>query len=125
MAETVAAACYICVLENQSSLLSEKGKDQKARESFASILSYYQHNRKSLENVPTWVDRPESGTIMIGLAKGTVPSGDQTEQYKQELKELLAAQEAIDKLSPLERQIMSQAANTSKARRKGAGAGAK
>ncbi|KAJ9644801.1 hypothetical protein H2204_001263 [Knufia peltigerae] len=97
--------------------MSDKGKDEKARESFASILSYYQHNRKSLENVPTWVDRPESGTIMIGLAKDTVPSADQTEKNKRKLKELLAAQEAIDKLSPLERQIMSQAANSSKARR--------
>ncbi|KAK6371704.1 hypothetical protein LTS17_008527 [Exophiala oligosperma] len=97
--------------------MSDNGKDGKARESFASILSYYQHNRKSLENVPTWGDRPDSGTIMIALAKDTVPSADQTEKNKRKLKELLAAQEAIDKLSPLERQIMSQAANSSKARR--------
>ena len=100
--------------------MSDKGKDQKARESFSSILSYYLHNRESLENFPTWVDRPDSGTITIGVATGTVPSADQTEQYKQELKELLATQEAINKLSPAEKQIMNQAANTSKARRKGA-----
>lgn len=62
--------------------MSDQGKYQKARESFAPTLSYYQHNRKSLENVPTWVDRRESGTIMIGLAKGTVPSAEQTEQYR-------------------------------------------
>ena len=49
-----------------------------------------------------------------------MPSAEQMQQYKQELKELLAAQEAINKLSPQKRQVMNQAANTSKARRKGA-----
>jgi hypothetical protein len=99
--------------------MSTNGKDQKARESFASILSYYLHNRESLENVPNWVNRPESGNITIGLRKDTVPTAEQTEQFKRELKELLATQEALNKLSLSERQIMYQAANTSKARRKG------
>ena len=90
------------IIRVSSSIMSDKGKDQNARESFASILSYYLHNRESLENVPVWVDRQETGTITIGL------------------KELLATQEAINKFSTSERQIMTQAANTSKARRKGA-----
>lgn len=40
------------------------------------------------------------------------------QQFKRELKEILAAQEAINKLSIPERQVMDQAANSSKARRK-------
>lgn len=100
--------------------MADKGTEQKARESFASILSYYLHSRESLENIPPWVDRPESGTITIGLAAGTVPSSEETEELKQELKELVTTQEAISKLSSAERQIMTQAANSSKARRKGA-----
>lgn len=67
--------------------MSGKSDDQKARESFASILSYHQRNRQSIENLPGWVDRPESSTISIGLAVGTVPSNEQTEELKAELKD--------------------------------------
>ncbi|KAL9105355.1 MAG: hypothetical protein Q9227_009443 [Pyrenula ochraceoflavens] len=98
--------------------MSNQGNDQKARESFASILSYYRHNRESLENVPGWVDRPESGSIIVGLNTGTVPSDEQTEEYKQYLRSLLATQEAINKLSDQEKQFLNAAANSSKARRK-------
>lgn len=98
--------------------MSDENNDQKARESFASILSYYQHNRESLENVPNWVDLPESGNMIVGLSTGTVPSAEQTEHYKEELKALLAMQETSNKLSDVEKQMMDAAANSNKARRK-------
>lgn len=56
--------------------------EQEARDSFASILSYYVKNRSSIENMPGWVDRAasggsgRSGVIEIGLAAGTVPSDE-------------------------------------------------
>ncbi len=98
--------------------MSNKDGDQKARESFASIFSYYQHNRESLENVPNWVNRPESGNITVTIHASTVPSNEQTEAYKKELKELLQMKETLDKLTEEEKQVMIQAANSSKARRK-------
>jgi hypothetical protein len=98
--------------------MSGKSDDQKARESFASILSYYQQNQQSIENLPDWVQRPESSSISMGLAVGTVPSNEQTEELKADLKDLLSTQEAINKLSSSEKQLMIAAANSSKARRK-------
>ena len=52
-----------------------KNDGQKAQESCASISGYYLHNRESLENVPAWVDRPESGTITIVLTEDTAGLG--------------------------------------------------
>jgi Ribonuclease G/E len=98
--------------------MNGKSDDQKARESFASILSYYQQNQQSIENLPDWVQRPESSSISMGLAVGTVPSNEQTEELKADLKDLLSTQEAINKLSSSEKQLMIAAANSSKARRK-------
>jgi hypothetical protein len=92
--------------------------DQQARESFASILSYYVKNRASLENVPDWVNKAESGEIQVGFAAGTVPSDEQSEELKNKLKEALATQEAITKLSTAEMNLMNQAANSSRAKRR-------
>ena len=99
--------------------MSGKGNsDQEARDSFASILSYYTKNRASLENVPDWVDKVESGEIQIGVAAGTVPSDEQSEEHKAILKEALATQEAITNLTAREKDVMRQAAESSIARRK-------
>lgn len=92
--------------------------DQQARDSFASILSYYVNNRASLENIPDWVNKAESGEIQIGVIAGMVPSDEQSEELKTKLKEALATQEAIIKLSTQEKDIMNQAAKSSRARRK-------
>ncbi|KAL9126295.1 MAG: hypothetical protein Q9217_004644, partial [Psora testacea] len=93
---------------------------QKARESFASILSYYEKNFSSLESVPDWAKRVSSGEIQISVAKGAVPSAEQSEELKKELEEALKTQDAINNLSTIEKELMAQAAKESiKKRRKG------
>lgn len=67
----------------------QENSDQQAWDSFASILSYYVKNRASLEKVPDWVKKAESGEIQIGVAAGTVPSDEQSEELKKKLKEAL------------------------------------
>ena len=99
--------------------MSNKSDDQKARESFSSILSYYLHNRESLENVPDWLESVDSSAISMALDAKTVPSNEQTEELKGELRKIIAHREALDKLSEAEKNVMILAANTSKARRKG------
>lgn len=53
------------------------------------------------------------------LQTGNIPSAEQTEALKNELKELLKTQEVIDNIPENERQLMIEAANSSTIRRKG------
>ena len=99
--------------------MSNKSASQKARDSLASILSYYRHNRESLENVPDWVDRAESEEVLIGFKMDTVPSDEQNEEYKAELKALLATEELKKEVPAAILKSMTDAAEASKARRKG------
>ncbi|KAH8706067.1 hypothetical protein BGW36DRAFT_22301 [Talaromyces proteolyticus] len=92
---------------------------QRARESFASILSYYQNHVPS-EEAPEFVKRASSGEIQIGVAKGTVPSAEQGEELKKALKQAMETQDALTNLSAVEKEIMSQAANASLRKRSGA-----
>jgi hypothetical protein len=91
---------------------------QKARESFASILSYYEKNQEALEDVPEFVKRASSGEIQIGVSKGTVPSAEQSEQLKQALDEALKTRDAIENLSAAEKELMLQATKESIKKRK-------
>ncbi|OJD15318.1 hypothetical protein ACJ73_08989 [Blastomyces percursus] len=95
-----------------------KSPEEKARESFASILSYYLNNRDSLERLPSWVtESSQSGSIPIALSPSLMPaSDDQVEAEKQKLKERVS--DALPKLSEKEKQLMTQAANSSKVKRK-------
>ncbi|KAH8803019.1 hypothetical protein F5884DRAFT_861358 [Xylogone sp. PMI_703] len=86
---------------------------RQARESFASILGYYKRNRSSLENVLSGINELENKEIVASLSSSAVPSDEQTEQYKEELKELLTIQETINKLTDNEKNVMSQAVNSS------------
>ncbi|KAI2836282.1 hypothetical protein CBS12448_11087 [Aspergillus niger] len=90
--------------------------DQKARESFASILSYYRHNRESLERVPNWVDDPDSQSIVIGFLRDT-PTDEQVEQAKEELKALMAIEEIKETLSETEKDLLTAASLSSRAKR--------
>lgn len=85
---------------------------ERARDSFASILSYYQ-NHVPIEDAPEFVKRASSGKIQIGVAKGAVPSTEQGEELKKALQIALETQDAIKKLSPVEKELMSQAAQAS------------
>ncbi|GIK06278.1 hypothetical protein Aspvir_001925 [Aspergillus viridinutans] len=91
--------------------------DQQARESFASILSYYRHNRESLGNVPDWVDKPQSGNIVIGLLRDSAPTDEQVEKAKEELRAFMAIEETQAALSETEKAILTAAANSSRAKR--------
>lgn len=91
--------------------------DQQARESFASILSYYRHNRESLERVPNWVDNPQSGNIVIGLLRDSAPTDEQVEKAKEELKTLMAIEETKETLSETENALLTAAASSSRAKR--------
>ncbi|KAL1845434.1 hypothetical protein Plec18170_009772 [Paecilomyces lecythidis] len=90
--------------------------DQQARESFASILSYYYNNRNSLQNVPDWVNNPESQSVVIGILRDSSPTDEQVEKAKEELRALMAMEETKDKLSEAEKNIMTSAANSSRAK---------
>ncbi|KAK2751966.1 hypothetical protein FQN55_008708 [Onygenales sp. PD_40] len=97
--------------------MSDKSSDQKARESFASILSYYLHHRESLETVPDWVDRPESASIIIGLLRDSAPTDEQVETAKEELQILMALEEIKGKMSETEMDVLMAAAGSSRAKR--------
>lgn len=86
---------------------SNQGKSttQKARDSLASLLDYYYERPLSQESVK------------IGLKVGQVPSTDQAEALKKELKEALQVQEILDNLSPQEKENMTRMANLSRGRR--------
>ncbi|KAJ5215494.1 uncharacterized protein N7498_001901 [Penicillium cinerascens] len=90
---------------------------QKARDSFASILSYYR-NHVPADEAPEFVKRASSGEIVIGLRKGDVPSAEQGEELKKSLNEALKTQDAIQSLSTVEKDLMTQAAQASLRSRK-------
>ncbi|KAB8067080.1 hypothetical protein BDV29DRAFT_196710 [Aspergillus leporis] len=91
--------------------------DRQARESFASIFSYYLHNRESLERVPDRVDRPESGSIVISLLRDSAPTDEQVEKAKEELRALMAEEETKNKISELKKVLLTAAASSSRAKR--------
>lgn len=86
---------------------SNKGNStaQKARDSLASLLDYYHERPASRES------------IKIGLKVGEVPSTEQAEALKKELKEALEVQQILDNLSPQEKENMTRMANLSRGRR--------
>lgn len=90
---------------------------QKARDSFASILSYYEKYVPA-EEAPEFVKRVSSGEIQIGVKKGDVPSAEQGAELKKDLHEALATQDAIANLSNAEKDLMTQAAQASLRTRK-------
>ena len=97
---------------------SSKSPEEKARESFSSILSYYLHNRESLERLPSWVtESSKSGSIPIALSPSLMPKSDeQVEAEKQKLKQTVS--DSLPKLADKEKELMIQAANSSKIKRK-------
>ncbi|KAJ5291430.1 hypothetical protein N7478_000681 [Penicillium angulare] len=94
--------------------MGDKDKAKKARDTLSSIYAFYSHNRNSLERVPSFMSQ-SSGDIPIAVQ---VPSEEQTEQLKKELREMMQAKEAIDGLSDRDRQIMLQVANASTIKRR-------
>ncbi|WEW60186.1 hypothetical protein PRK78_005671 [Emydomyces testavorans] len=109
-------------IETITQIMSDnKQATEKARESFSSILSYYLANRESLQSIPSWLDEAsDTGSILIALSPSLVPvtSDDRVEEIKEDLKEQLAVQEALQNLSEKEKALMIQAANTSRIKRK-------
>lgn len=91
--------------------------DRQARESFASILSYYLHNRESLERVPNWVDSRESGSIVIGLLRDSALTDEQVEKAKEELQALMTIEETKDTMTESEKALLTAAASSSRAKR--------
>ncbi|RAL01211.1 uncharacterized protein BO80DRAFT_444659 [Aspergillus ibericus CBS 121593] len=73
-------------------------QQKRERDTLSSIYSYYKTNEQNLEHVPSFIS-DGSGDIPIALA---VPSADQTEEYKQTLRELLQIKEVIDGISARE-----------------------
>ena len=77
----------------------------KARDSLSSLLDYYYERPASHESVK------------IGLKVGEVPSTEQAESLKKELKQALQVKEILDNLSPQEKENMNRMANLSRGRR--------
>jgi hypothetical protein len=96
---------------------SSNSGSQKARDSFASILSYYEKHVPA-DEAPEFVKRVSSGEIQIGVRKGDVPSAEQGAELKAALAEALKTQDAIDNLSNAEKDLMTQAAKASLRSRK-------
>lgn len=95
-----------------------KSPEEQARESFSSILSYYLHNRESLERLPSWVtESSQSGSIPIALSPSLMPASDeQVEAEKEKLKERVS--DTLAELTEKEKQLMTAAANSSRIKRK-------
>ncbi|KAI1822500.1 hypothetical protein F4861DRAFT_384378 [Xylaria intraflava] len=90
---------------------------QKARDSLASILSYYE-NHVPADKAPDFVKRISSGEIQVWVRKGDIPSAEQGEIARDALQEALKTKDAIDNLSTAEKDLMNQAAQISIQRRK-------
>lgn len=91
-------------------------KVKKARDTLGSIYSFYATNRESLQRVPSFVS-DSSRDIPILFETNTVPTAEQTEQFKKDLAELVETKEAIDQIPERERQMMMEAANASTIKR--------
>lgn len=61
-----------------------------------------------------------SRDIPIMLQTDSIPSAEETEELKRQLRELIQTRELVDSIPPAELQMMVQAANSSTIRRKGA-----
>lgn len=86
---------------------SDEGKAaaQNARDSLESLLDYY-------------AERPASHeSLQIGLRAGEVPSEEQAESLKKQLREAVQIKEIIDNLSPTEKETMIRMENISKGKR--------
>lgn len=90
---------------------------QQARESFASLLSYYEKHVPA-DQAPDFTKRISSADILIGMRKGDVPSAEQGEELKRALDDALKTQDAINNLSKYEKDLMTQAAQASLRARK-------
>ncbi|KAK2791205.1 hypothetical protein FQN53_006043 [Emmonsiellopsis sp. PD_33] len=91
---------------------------QGARETFATILSYYENRSSSGSPAslppPDWARGARSaeyGNIIIGYSQPNPPSAEQAAQAQQHLSGILQSQEARDRFSPIERQLFMAAAN--------------
>lgn len=89
-------------------------KKKKARDTLSSIFSYYEANKETIENSPSFIS---DGSRDIPIAV-QIPSAEQTEELKKTLKELLEVKDVIDGLSDRDRQLMTEAANASTIRRR-------
>ena len=81
---------FLCYSKMSNQLRADQARDsvEQARDSFGSILSYYRHNHESMESVPRWVDSADSSSIIISFSSTVAPSAEQTESYKEHLREL-------------------------------------
>ena len=95
--------------------MTKSTKTKKARDTLSSIFSYYETNKESIENVPSFIS-DSSRDIPIAVQ---IPSAEQTEDLKKTLKGLLEVKDVIDGLSDRDRQLMTEAANASTIRRRG------
>ncbi|KKZ68475.1 hypothetical protein EMCG_05934 [[Emmonsia] crescens] len=91
---------------------------QRARQSFASILSYYENRSSSGSSSslppPDWARGARSaeyGDIVIGYISPRPPTVEQATQAQQHLSDLLRSQETRDRLSQTERQLFTMAAS--------------
>ncbi|KAM4058840.1 hypothetical protein HRG_008275 [Hirsutella rhossiliensis] len=92
-------------------------KVKRARDTLSSIYSFYVKNRESIENVPSFISN-SSREVQIKITASTVPSAEQTEELKAELRELARTQEVINSIPESERRAMIEAATASTIRRK-------
>lgn len=94
--------------------MSDRQSDvaQRARDSLASILSYYMNHVPESET-PDFVERATSGIINIGMILEEVPSPKPPTAEQLYLKDVIGNEEAILNLSAEEKQLMLQAAAAS------------
>lgn len=104
----------MCAKNQTPFIMSSRQSDgaQKARDSFASILSYYINHCPASE-APEFVKRASSGEIIVGIRIEEIPPPEEPENVQKTLQEALATEEAINKLSTVEKDLMLQAAAAS------------
>ncbi|KAK2737075.1 hypothetical protein FQN55_001287 [Onygenales sp. PD_40] len=100
-----------------SAIGANSDKAKKARDTLSSIYSFYAANRDSLDRVPSFLSK-SSGDIPIIVQVDKVPSSEQAEALKNQLRELTGTKELIDSIPSEEWQMMVQVANASTIKRK-------
>ncbi|KAK2798475.1 hypothetical protein FQN50_008835 [Emmonsiellopsis sp. PD_5] len=89
--------------------MSTKPNDERARESFATIYSFYRNLDSA--DVPDWANDTESGNIIIGFVRHSAPTEEEMGKAKEHLRTLMALEGTKEKLTETEKKLFEAAAD--------------
>ncbi|KAK2746896.1 hypothetical protein FQN55_005382 [Onygenales sp. PD_40] len=89
--------------------MTTKPNDERARESFASIYSFYRNLDSA--DVPDWANDSESGNIIIGFVRHAAPTEEEMAKAKGDLRTLMGLEGTREKLTETEKKLFGAAAD--------------